>query len=94
MAHRNGSAKGDRIYSDMGKVNTDWNKRYGTYTAPEDCEKLKRRAAGTERVLGRPFTSHCKRGHPRTKENTYTKASKRRPGGVTRDCKPCALGVR
>ncbi len=49
--------KRDNVYSDTGAMFAEWNKRWPAmreHRATRDCEKLKRRAAGTEPIHGRP----------------------------------------
>ena len=55
--------KGDCIISDMGKMHTEWAKRFPHHSnARADCEKLKRRAADTERVYEWPATEQLVNG--------------------------------
>lgn len=49
--------RGDIVLSDMGAMFIEWNKHWPAmrqHNAASDCEKLKRRAAGTELAQGRP----------------------------------------
>ena len=57
MVHQAGDGKNNHVYSNHGSVISGWSKRFGfPNTATKDCEKLKRRAAGTERVYKWPAT--------------------------------------